>query len=152
MSTYVPKPFKTWQLIDAIAEVTGRKNSSPIVEALPGTQQAPRQVTDLTYLRDFCEQEEDRIKKYISIYINALPAFEENVKNALHANNTEEIASLMHLFRPRWMMMGMNQSADLGRRIETMCIEPGHGEKIGESVALLLALNTQSVSEIGSWV
>ena len=152
MSTYVPKPFKTWQLIDAIAEVTGRKNSSPIDEALPGTQQAPRQVTDLTYLRDFCEQEEDRIKKYISIYINALPAFEENVKNALHANNTEEIASLMHLFRPRWMMMGMNQSADLGRRIETMCIEPGHGEKIGESVALLLALNTQSVSEIGSWV
>ena len=113
---------------------------------------APQQATDLTYLRDFCEQEEDRIKKYISIYLKAIAPFEENVQSALQANDTEEVASLMHLFRPKWMMMGMKQSAELGQRIEALCKEPGNEARINEYITLLLILNRQSATELKATV
>ena len=152
MNTFVPKPFKTWQLIAAIADLTGRNTTTQAAVTTGAAPSAPQQATDLTYLRDFCEQEEDRIKKYISIYLKAIPPFEENVQNALQANDTEEMASLMHLFRPKWMMMGMAQSAELGRRIEALCKEPANETRINEYTTLLLAFNRQSVTELEALV
>ena len=152
MNTFVPKPFKTWQLIAAIADLTGRNTTTQAAVTSGTAPSAPQQATDLTYLRDFCEQEEDRIKKYISIYLKAIAPFEENVQSALQANDTEEVASLMHLFRPKWMMMGMKQSAELGQRIEALCKEPGNEARINEYITLLLILNRQSATELKATV
>ena len=108
----------------------------------------PAMVTNLSYLREFCEGEEDRIKMYISIYLKAIPAFEKDLNKAVATMDRDEITALMHSFKPKWMMMGMNGANDLGQQIEMLCSEAGNEEKIAGSVSELIELNRRSVAEL----
>ncbi len=154
MNSYVPKPFKTWQLITAIATQTGRttritgrteeKNETPetTMQDLRGA------LTDLNYLNKFCEGEEERMKKYIAIYLKAIPQFEKNMNAAIVANDKETIATLVHSFKPKWMMMGMKHANELGQRIEQLCKEAGNEIQLKEQLSVLLQQNRGSVAEL----
>ncbi len=126
MNTFVPKPFKAWQLITAIAEQTGRKQAGSIQTGKDEAQNSitiPGEITDLAYLTKFCEGDAERMKKYIAIYLAAVPGFEDKLKTAIAAKDMMEVAALMHTFKPKWMMMGMKQTNELGQKIETLCNE-----------------------------
>jgi len=157
MNTYVPKPFKTSQLIAAIAQVTGRIGYIAPPEAHVSTKEvsvttlsisSKGGVTDLAALIKFCEGEEDRIKKYISIYLRAVPGFEEKAKAAITSRNMEKIATLAHTFKPKWMMMGMEASADLARKIEALSFENGDVDIACQYLSTLIEHNTLSVPEL----
>ncbi len=151
MNAYVPKPFKPWQLIQTIADVTGRKkqatnhklhNGSEIASAYASTNS----VTDLTYLKKFCEDDEKRMKKYIKLYLNALPAFKDKISAAVDANDKTEIALHVHSFKPKWMMMGMKKANELGIKIDMQCKE--NSEQVFANIELLLQETNNSVLEL----
>ena len=149
MNSYIPKPFKTWQLVHSIADITGRRqNTTPSIKKKETTTLATTSITNLTYLQEFCEGDEERIKKYISLYLSALSGFEEKINTAMKTNNREEIAALMHSFKPKWMMMGMKQTNELGQKIEVLCLEQGNDEKISKHISELTQLNQRSVKEL----
>ena len=148
MNSYVPKPFKIWQLVHTIADVTGRKQNTVAVKKQETVVPATTTITNLNYLRDFCEGDEDRIKKYISLYLRAAAGFEEKVNAAMGTKDLDEVAALVHSFKPKWMMMGMKQTNEIGQKIEILCLEQVNEVKIKEALSLLLQQNRASIAEI----
>lgn len=135
MNTYVPKPFKVSQLIAAIAEVTGRTIDSSAQEAqhisdIPLHQSGPG-LTNLTKLRDFCEGNEEQMRKYVALYTKGIPSFREGILKAVDRASTHEIAMLIHSFKPKWLMMGMDTTYELALQLELSCTEstmPSHSD------------------------
>ncbi len=123
MTDYIPKPFKTSQLISAIAKATGReikfleKNN---VE-LDNNAETNNWVIDLSYLEEFCEGDNERIKKYINIFLQSSPLLTEKLNAALKENNFEDIASRVHGFKTKCIMMGMDDAKELAVSIEYQC-------------------------------
>ena len=149
MNSYIPKPFKTWQLIHSIADVTGRRQTTPqVAKKQEMKNPSTTTITNLTYLREFCEDDEERIKKYTSLYINALPGFEAKIKSAMAAKDLDEVAALVHSFKPKWMMMGMKQTNEIGQKIEMLCTENGNEEMIKKYLLELLEQNNFSMKEL----
>ena len=156
MNSYLPKPCKPGQLIAAIAEQAGRmdKAGSPVIimEAKPpiveviGNNNAI--ITNLKYLTDFCEQDTKRMKKYIDVFIAAEPVFAGKMKAAIAENDIAEIALQVHGFKPKWMMMGMKQSTELGKTIEELCKQGENKMKIEEQLYTLMAQNNAAVKEL----
>jgi hypothetical protein len=52
--------------------------------------------------------------KYIKVYLNALPAFYKNIEAAVETKDFTEVALHVHSFKPKFMMMGMKQTNELG--------------------------------------
>jgi signal transduction histidine kinase/DNA-binding response OmpR family regulator len=158
MTAYVPKPFKPWQLINTIAEVTGReqgeinilnapmrgKPQSSIDDADDYVQTGT--ITNLAYLRKFCEGDEKRMNKYIKVYLNALPAFYKNMEAATAAKDFTEVALHVHSFKPKWMMMGMKRTNELGIKIDQM--SKAQNDLAFGYLKILLEEVTQSAKEL----
>ena len=92
--------------------------------------------------------EEERIKGYIRMYLNAAAVFEEKAKAAIESKDREKIAALMHLYKPKWAMMGMSISTELGQQVEMLCMDEGNEGKIKEYIHLIIQLNKNSISEL----
>jgi len=150
MNAYIPKPFKAWQLIATIAEVTGRKTESPISpkeEPKKGIRNAENNtVTDLTYLKKFCENDEARMKKYTRLYLEAVPGFKEKINAGSGTENMTEIALQVHSFKPKWMMMGMKGATELAIKIDRLCKE--NNNDVFKLISLLMEQTDKSVLEL----
>ncbi|MBK7036123.1 MAG: response regulator [Bacteroidetes bacterium] len=100
MNDYVPKPFKKAQLISAIARATGRemKFTTKKTDAVDREKENHYSVSNLSYL-----------EKFVLI---------EKLNTALLNNDLEEIASQVHGFKTKWIMMGMTESKALAQILE----------------------------------
>jgi signal transduction histidine kinase/DNA-binding response OmpR family regulator len=152
MDSYVPKPFKAWQLISALADVTGRKAAGahkPMAEddaADYTIAQVGSRVTDFTYLKKFCENDDARMKKYIGIYLHSVPEFKAKMATAVANKDMKEIARQIHAFKPNWMIMGMKAVSEQGIKIERLCTDSN--ELVYDEVNGLLEKTDLSVAEL----
>lgn len=157
MDSYCPKPFKPWQLISCIADVTGRKDNPPPPSArkekkkeevviAPPPVVAEGSVTDPAYLHNFCEGDEKRIKKYINMYLKGVPTFKAKLKDAVDARDLKEISSRVHAFKPNWLIMGMRKTGELASNIEKMCADGN--ETVYDFITILVEQTDQSVTEL----
>lgn len=150
MNAYLPKPFKVWQLITTIAEVTGRKTEASIIkeekaeENILGTEN--NTVTDLTFLKKFCENDEARMRKYIKLYLDSIPGFKERINAGRNSKDMAEIALQVHSFKPKWMMMGMKGATELAVIIDRLCKE--NNNDAFKHVTLLIEQTDKSVMEL----
>lgn len=152
MNVVVIKPFNAGQLVEIIAEVTGRKkgSTSSAGRININAKIAHRNtITDLTYLVDFCEGDQQRIGRYIQLYIQSIPAFNDKIKVALTSNNHEALADLVHAFKPKWAMMGMERATILAEEIEQFCKD--RTGNISGAVADLIETNNASVAELNQY-
>lgn len=149
MNAVVIKPFNTGQLIEIIAEVSGRKKGGTSSASKININDKTRRsntITDLTYLVDFCEGDQQRISRYIQLYIQSIPAFNDKIKAALTSNHQEALADLVHAFKPKWAMMGMERATILADEIAQYC-KDGTGNITG-FVAELIEVNNASAAEL----
>jgi len=150
MNSYIPKPFKAFQLVKGIAEVLGidYRTTRKQVEnkSEPSPQGTGYSVTDMAYLETFCEGDKERMKKYINLYLTAVPDFKEKLLTAIEAKDMVEIALHIHSFKPKWMMMGMSGTKDLAVEIDLLCNE--NNDKVYENVKLLIEQTDRSVMEL----
>ncbi len=114
MDLVVSKPFEKEVLLLAINTVLSQKGKG---------QQAPPAAAntssmDLTRLHKFCEGDRNRINRYLLLYEEAVPAFLAEMQEALTARDLPGIAKLIHAFKPKWKMMGMEKSIALALKIE----------------------------------
>lgn len=123
MNDYVPKPFRTSQLFATIAKLTNRelKFLQPISQSPRSAPTNTFQHIDLTYLKNFCENNEAKMQKYINIVLDSIPAFVEKLNTAQSENNFEEIASQVHAFKTKFVMMGMEEAKLLAAQLELDC-------------------------------
>ena len=138
MDSYIPKPFNMQQLITGIAQVLNIALKAK-KEATPNGQKLqPSRVTDMDYLVKFCEGDQIRMKKYISMFTSTAPGLIEKITNALLINDFEEIANQVHSFKTKWMMMGMSQTKDLAIKLEHLCRDGVDEESIKKMLELLI--------------
>lgn len=185
MTAYIPKPFKPWQLINTIADVTGRERNivyEPAADHQNGHSNGSEnghdnsnangngtsssnghsnatvsidpsvydlddsRVTNLDYLHKFCDGNEKRMHKFINAYLNALPAFSTNIDNAVATKDYIEIALHVHSFKPKWMMMGMKRTNELGIKIDQLC--KAQNETVFEKLPVLMDDIKKSAEEL----
>lgn|GEM_PF-215251 len=158
MIDYVPKPFKTFQLISAIAKAAGRESPSksprsgdlPVRKAtLPPTMGAGGGlITNLSYLEKFCEGDKERMQKYIRMFLDSAPSLIEKVNSALEKNEFEEIANQIHAYKTKWIMMGMKESKDLAHKIEMQCREKSVNGETKENILNLVNQIQDAIGEL----
>lgn len=150
MNSFISKPFRVSDLITSIANVlniavkTKKKkevNDDSDINLSTG-------FTDLTYLTKFCEDDPDRMNKYINMFTSTAPILIEKLNEALLNNDLLEIASQVHSFKTRWIMMGMNQSAALALQIENQCRKENSPPSVRNNIMTLMAQIESAVKEL----
>ena len=154
MDDYVPKPFKIYQLISAIAKASVRelKFLDKKRTKVPFDTDAQDVVTDLTYLQNFCEGDKTRMQKYINMFLSTAPVFIEKLNDALGRQDLEEIASLVHGYKSNWIMMGMNEARDLALVIEQQCKAETLHPDLEQNTARLMGYISNAVSELETFL
>jgi len=171
MNDYVPKPFKTHQLITAIANLTGReikykpndnpdrsgqvgqqtinKEHSSIVNPDGSGQVGEWSIVDLTYLEEFCEGDKTRMQKYTNIFLDSAPVLIEQLNAALSEHNFLKIANQIHGFKTKWIMMGMNGANEIATKIELDCRrELADYSSVKKETTMLMNIIAEAINEL----
>ena len=153
MNSYIPKPFKASQLISGIAQVlkieirTMKKEFTGVTTFLSsGTN--THTVTDLTYLRNFCENNTERMQKYVNMFLKSAPQFIRKVNTALLSNDLAEISNQAHGYKTELIMMGMNEARELAIMIEMQFKEGKDPDLIRDSASHLIQQVSQAINEL----
>ena len=120
MNDTVVKPFNPKDFINTIAKNTGRLHYNNSSNKEPKSKKAATSdtVSNLDYLESFCEGDKERMKKYISMFVDAAPQFMAKVNAALDEKEYETVANLVHGHKTSFIMMGMNNCKELAVSIE----------------------------------
>jgi signal transduction histidine kinase/CheY-like chemotaxis protein len=140
MNAYIPKPFKTHDLISGIAKPLGieiRHDKSITIKPLVNQKSQTDTVTNLNYLRDFCEGDEVKMEKYIGIFIKSTPDFLEKLENLIKKKDTEGIANHIHGFNTKLTMMGMKETKSLSIELENELRDRGNLSVVNERLGIL---------------
>ncbi|MEI6173476.1 MAG: tetratricopeptide repeat protein [Bacteroidota bacterium] len=163
MNSFIPKPFTASQMIKGIAEALKipLKYSSQVQGCEREISQAEKtmtptepemekngRVTDMTYLRKFCENDDARMQKYIAIFLDSAHPLIDKINAATENNDFKEIASQVHGHKTRFIMMGMHGTKALADQIEQQCREEGNPELIRKNVSDLLKQIQAAVLEL----
>jgi signal transduction histidine kinase/DNA-binding NarL/FixJ family response regulator len=151
MNSWVPKPFTASQLIGGIAQVLGiqiRLVAADQITASGPSSEDPECVTDLGYLRKFCEDDPERMKKYIGMFLDSAPGFTEKLQIALNERDTGEIATQVHGYKTKWVMMGMSLAKDLSQEVEQKCREGVAIDEVRIKVEKLISLVEEAKIEL----
>lgn len=143
MNAYISKPFKSAQLIKGIAKTLNiqiRTTSDDLrrqqVYVKPLSQKSG--ITNLNYLSSFCEGDKERMKKYIRMFIESADGFIHKTEMALLKKDYIELADLVHSYKTKWIMMGMNETKEMANQIEKQCREQSLGLTFNEDIAILI--------------
>jgi signal transduction histidine kinase/CheY-like chemotaxis protein/HPt (histidine-containing phosphotransfer) domain-containing protein len=152
MDACVAKPFKAWQLIRALAEVSGRGNEAELLhlrldESFEAEGETQEGITNLNYLERFCEGDKEKMKKFITAYAESVPAFIRKISAALNSRDLPRVATQVHAFKPRWMLMGMKKTIEVGTKIEQQVREQEYTD-IEVLIAELISDSENSVKEL----
>jgi two-component system, sensor histidine kinase ChiS len=149
MDSYIPKPFNTQQLITGIAQVLKIElKTNKKTKRSPENKLSSR-ITDMAYLDKFCEGDQIRKKKYISMFTSTAPGLIEIINAALADNDFETIASQVHSFKTKWIMMGMTGTKDLSIKLELLCRDGSDKKHIAELIGILESNIRKALTELG---
>ena len=155
MESYIPKPFKTHDLITGIAEVLGielRSVEAEVSEPVTTSNQSSNQnVTNLDYLTDFCDGDRVKMKKYIDMFIKGAGKLEAQIENALENDDPLSLADQVHGFNTKFIMMGMKDSKSLSVAIENKLRDDGTIADVREEVELLKSNVSTGVTELSNF-
>lgn len=150
MNEFLSKPFRPWHLVSAIARVTGRSENKAQSDDRPESPEprtTPATTTNLSYLRTFCDGDQERMKKFVRAYIASVPSFSGRISSAIKERDLEEIANQVHALKPRLKMMGMTEARALADNIENDIALARH-EMMEERIGRFLLLMEKSVEEL----
>ncbi len=109
-------------------------------------------VTDLTFLKKFCENDPARINKYINLFLTSAVGFRQKMTTALQTQNWNELANQAHSFRSTATMMGMSNSKKLLAKVEEDCRRDNITGTIAVEVEVVLNELTIAENELGALV
>lgn len=120
MNEILIKPVKSDRLIEAVIMLTGNKNAQGIDRnhTAENAEDVKERVLDLTYLKEFCEGDTNRIGKYVALYVEAAKGM-LTIQNQTDSHPPKYVLNtMMHNFRPKAKMMGMDSTVKLTSQIE----------------------------------
>lgn len=153
MNAYVAKPFHTEELLLKMAAViegrmalNNENIKSPITEA--PVVQLPDVVTDMQFLKQFTSGNEEKMHKYIGMFLENGPRLLANVKNGLESKDFPSIKIAAHSLKPQLSYMGVKEDVSHIFLIEQTAGEAAHFEKLPPLVANLERVCEKAFSEL----
>ncbi len=107
-------------------------------------------VTELTFLRQFCENDSTRIKKYVDIFLSSIPPTVRKIEDAVNSKDWTQIADQAHGLRTKCMLMGMKATQDLSIKVEEDCRRNTITPALTENIQILIDHLKQSEQELAS--
>jgi len=158
MNDYIPKPFTRAQLLNTLAKyykndmaATAVKEGKNEAFAEMQNEDAGHKITDLTFLRNFCDGDRDRMKKYIDIYLKLTPGNLEKINKAGTEKDYASLSQTVHGMKPRLDFMGMKEAKAVAQKIELYATGQNNLELLPDLIALLQSDYDKSEEELRSF-
>lgn len=152
MNGYIPKPFKAHELIVGIAEALNIKlklNKEKKEEIVKDAKNSSLDTaTDLNYLREFCEGDEGKMKKYIEMFLKSAPTFLVKLEELIKAEDALDMANHVHGFNTKLTMMGMKETKSLSVNIENSLREYGNITSVKDEINTYLSQIKSGINEL----
>lgn len=153
MNAYVSKPFHTEELLLKMAAVMEGKTALNAANVKSATAEAalvqlPDVVTDMQFLKQFTSGNEEKMHKYIGMFLENGPRLLANVKNGLETKDFPSIKIAAHSLKPQLSYMGVKEDVSHIFLIEQTAGEAAHFEKLPPLVANLERVCEKAFAEL----
>jgi HPt (histidine-containing phosphotransfer) domain-containing protein len=106
------------------------------------------QTTDMTFLKSFTGGNPEKIKKYISMFLNYCPSQLDTMKEQLDSQNYDGLRGTAHALKPQITYMGIKQGEDLIKKIEQLAGSKSEVEKLPEMLGNFKEICEQAMEEL----
>ena len=116
---------------------------------IPDTKSNPMsKVTNLTFLNSFTGGNPEKVKKYISMFLNYCPTQLNTMKDQLAAGNYDALRGTAHALKPQITYMGIHGGEDLIKKIESMAGSKTDVEKLPEMLGSFNSICEEAMTEL----
>jgi signal transduction histidine kinase/DNA-binding NarL/FixJ family response regulator len=162
MNSCLPKPFTRKELIstlgkyyyneEAVAKSRIQDPAEKNEESGDEETALPKgQVTDLEFLRNFCNNDRERMRKYIGMYLESAPENLKKIRGAMKKQDYSSLKVLVHSIKPHFQYMGMLRTRERADEIESLLSEGLDGVVLKDLVNLVgedYRVSIEELSEI----
>ncbi len=157
MNAYVSKPFQTDELLLKMAAVMennvqdilqGTSANQNTIVAEPIMPSLPDKVTDMQFLMQFTNNNEEKMKKYIGMFLENGPRLLTNIQQGLANKDYPAVKIAAHSMKPQLSYMGVKEDVSHIFLIEQTAGESAHFERLPTLVANLHRVCEQAFNEL----
>lgn len=117
-------------------------------EIFPDMSNNNNSVSNLDFLKSFCEGDEARMKKYIGMYLNSGPQHIKTMEEALKAEDFTTLQKTAHMFKANIKFMGIESGGKIIEQIEHNCNANSGLDSLPVLMQELSAICNRSFSEL----
>lgn len=156
MNAYVSKPFHTDELLLKMANVLedvpivriSNGSSATAVPAAPAFPPLPDKVTDMQFLKQFAGGKEDKVNKYIGMFLENAPRLLANVDEGMSKKDYPAVKIAAHSLKPQLSYMGVKEEVSHIFMIEQNAGEAAHFDKLPPLIANLHRVCEKAFEEL----
>ena len=150
MNGFVPKPFRTNELLSAIYKALHKEEVIPEFPPEPADKRVDgkRKYINLHFLNEFTEGDTELVKKYINMFLNATPGNLEKIQNSFATGDFETLRITIHSMKPHFQFMGMSEAKGIALEVEELCKSGKKNAKIEQLLKKVISLCKNSLEEL----
>jgi CheY-like chemotaxis protein len=157
MNGHVSKPFQTEELLlkmstvlkeDLVAKAASDTPLAPTTPPAPALPLLPETVTDMTFLRGFTGGKNDKVQKYVGMFLENGPRLVQQIEDALAAKDFAALKIAAHSLKPQLSYMGVKEEVSGVFLTEQAASEEGHHEKLAKLVRNLKRVTEKAFEEL----
>jgi signal transduction histidine kinase/DNA-binding response OmpR family regulator len=155
MNAYVSKPFHTDELLLKMSSVLEGKNPTQHEKKPAGQELAeqtlpplPERVTDMQFLKQFTGGKEDKMHKYVGMFLENAPRLLQQVDEAYANKDLTSVKIAAHSLKPQLSYMGVKEEISHIFLIEQTASEAGHTDRLPPLIKNLKRVCDKAFSEL----
>lgn len=105
-------------------------------------------ITDMTFLNSFTGGNQDKVKKYVTMFLSYCPSQLSTMKTQLEAGNYDQLRGTAHALKPQITYMGIKGGEDLIKTIENYAGTQTNVEKLPEMLSNFTSICEKAMEEL----
>ena len=149
MNAFVSKPFLTDELLRRMGEMLGSVVADAGPAVLPvAAAPLPKKVTDCRFLQSFTGGKQDKMQKYIGMFLENAPKLIAGIEASVASNDLTAVKIAAHSLKPQPSYMGVKEEVSHIFLIEQTAGEQGHASRLPDLVANLKKVCEKAFEEL----
>ena len=155
MNAYVSKPFHTDELLLKMSSVLTGQNPTHEENKPAGKERQeqafpplPDKVTDMQFLKQFTGGKEDKMHKYVGMFLENAPRLLQQVDEAYANKDLTSVKIAAHSLKPQLSYMGVKEEISHIFLIEQTASEAGHTDRLPPLIRNLKRVCDKAFSEL----
>ena len=154
MDGYVSKPFNAGELLLKMSQLIGDAPVATTTAAVPTPTETapplPQLVTDRHFLKQFTGGNEEKMRKYIDMFLQNAPVLLNKIRAGLTSKDLPSLKIAAHSLKPQLSYMGVKEEVSNIFLIEQTAGQEGHIERLPTLVDNLERICAQAFSELAA--